>query len=96
LQIDRPIIICEIIFRDPKASPEEHKQRNQQLLNILNKFNYHIFQLLKTSDLKDIQSLRKIEEFSEEIWTQDNKHLCDYLFIPEEKQENILQIYSAV
>jgi FkbM family methyltransferase len=96
LQIDRPIIICEIIFRDSKASPEEHKQRNKQLLNILNKFNYRIFQLLKTSDLKDIQSMRKIEEFSEEIWTQDNKHLCDYLFIPEEKQENILQIYSAV
>lgn len=94
LQTDRPIIICEIIFRDAKAPLEEHRQRNQQLLKILNKFKYCIFQLKKTLDLKDINSIVESEDFSEEIWTEDNKDLCDYLFVPEEKKEEIMKIYT--
>ncbi|GAB4524340.1 MAG: hypothetical protein Tsb0014_02710 [Pleurocapsa sp.] len=96
LQTDRPIMICEIIFKDPNAPLEEHQKRNQQLLNILHQFKYCIFQLLKTLDSKDIKNLREIKKFSEETWTQDNQHLCDYLFVPEEKKEKVLKIYSAV
>ena len=66
-QSDRPTIICEIIFRDAEASIGEYQQRNREILNILDKYKYHIFQLIKTPDFKEIISIKEIEEFSDEV-----------------------------
>ena len=92
-QGDRPIIICEVIFRDVEASPKEYRQRNLEILDILRKFEYDIFQLIKTPDLKNIQKLREIKEFFKDVWTIENKDLCDYLFVPKEKRKQILEIH---
>jgi len=94
LKVDRPIVICEVLFRDIKASPENNLDRNQKMLKILTEFQYDVFQLIKTPDLKDIQEIRKVTEFSNEVWTIENKDLCDYLFIPSEKTELVKQVLN--
>ena len=93
-QLNRPIIICEVIFRDEKALPEEHQQRNLEIFKILNSYNYNIFQLIKAFDWENIQQIKEIYQFSNETWTKDNQNLCDYLFVPEEKKEQVLSLYS--
>ena len=87
IENNRPMIIGEILFRNAKESSENYLQRNQEFQNILAKFKYNIFQIYKTSDLKKIQKLEQISEFSNEIWNLKNKDLCDYVFIPKEKDE---------
>ena len=95
-QSERPIIICEIIFRDVEAPLKEHQQRNREILDILAKYKYYIFQLIKTPDLKEIQGIKEIKEFSDEVWTVDNKHLCDYLFVPDNRKTQILDLFEKI
>jgi FkbM family methyltransferase len=93
-KVDRPIVICEVLFRDLKASPETNLHRNKEMLKILKEFEYGIFQLIKTQNLKDIEKIKETKEFSNEFWTNENKDLCDYLFIPAEKKELVNQIFN--
>ncbi|MEL6438379.1 MAG: FkbM family methyltransferase [Cyanobacteria bacterium J06621_8] len=90
LQEYRPTIICEIIFRDSNAPLAEHQERSLELTSILDKFQYVIFQLIKSPDLQRVEGLKKIKIFSEEIWSVENKDLCDYLLVPQDRIKQIL------
>lgn len=94
LKTNRPIIICEILFRNSKDSPEKYLQRSQELVKVLTKSDYCILQLQKTPDLKFIRDVKEIQKFSDEVWQPTNRNLCDYLFIPKEK--NTQQLINEV
>jgi hypothetical protein len=87
---DRPLIVCEVLFRDETALPEGQAERNAAIMRLLNELDYVALQLIKTPDLKSISNVIKVTEFSNEVWTHENKDLCDYLFIPKE-DENLVR-----
>lgn len=88
----RPLIICEVLFRDRAASAKHKQERDTQLLNFLKEQNYLIFQIIKTENLETINYLQAINTFSQEIRTRENKNLCDYLFVPTEAQTIIAEL----
>lgn len=90
LQDYRPIILCEVLFADSKADLTNHKVRNDQLMQFLGDLHYEVLQLLKSADDAHIVDAKKIQNFTLEYWTYENKDLCDYLFIPEEREASVL------
>lgn len=82
----RPIILCEVLFADDKADLAYHEARNNQLMQFLEKLNYAVLQLHKSADDAHVAGARKIQNFTAEYWSHENKDFCDYLFIPEEKE----------
>lgn len=83
----QPIIICEILFRDPNEGKEIKQKRDDSITSLLKKHQYSILQIFKTADLKDVDSLKLKDDFSQEVWSQENKDFCDYLFVPNELVE---------
>lgn len=82
----RPIIICEVLFAHDCETIIFVRKRNLELKEILNSLNYKIYQIIKTEYNDDIAEFKFCTEFENVTWTVDNKNLCDYLFIPEEKE----------
>jgi FkbM family methyltransferase len=80
----RPIIICEVLFAHDNDTIKFVRKRNLELNEILNSLKYRIYQIVKTEKNDDITGLRFCPEFEDKIWTEENKDLCDYLFLPEE------------
>jgi len=85
LSSSRPVILCEVLFTDSAADIEATTRRNEELMRRLTAAGYRVWQLIKSADLKTVQSVRPVQEFPREYWTPANAELCDYLFLPEEK-----------
>lgn len=94
LKTNRPLIICEILFRNPEDSHEKYLQRSRELVEVLTKSDYCILQLQKTVDLKLINDAKEVADFSDEVWQPINKNLCDYLFVP--KERNAQQLINGI
>ncbi|MFQ5796123.1 MAG: FkbM family methyltransferase, partial [Candidatus Bipolaricaulia bacterium] len=86
--LDRPLILCEVLFTDKKADLADTKARNEMLMNLLSECDYTAWQLLKSGD--QVTKVKKIETFESAYWTPFNANLCDYLFIPQEHQQAVL------
>jgi FkbM family methyltransferase len=81
----RPFILCEVLFTDRNANITTSRQRNEMLLELLTQMDYCVRQLVKSPDLAHVVDARKCREFASAYWSNENKELCDYLFIPNEK-----------
>jgi hypothetical protein len=90
LQECRPLVLCEVLFTDSKADLLTTKLRNDKLMQLLKDTRYKVQQLIKSADGVHIVMARKIQEFPAAYWTDENKELCDYLFVPEEKETYVL------
>jgi FkbM family methyltransferase len=90
LKAHRSLILCEVLFTDPKADLAHHKARNDQLMKFLGGLNYRVLQLIKSSEDTHVIDAKKIQEFPSAYWSVENKKLCDYLFIPEEREAEVL------
>lgn len=91
----QPIILCEVLFTDSKADLSAKVQRNAKLRQLLTSMRYKVLQLVKSADTTHIVNVNKIQEFPSAHWSLDNKELCDYLFIPEDKETYILNSLLA-
>jgi FkbM family methyltransferase len=87
---DRPPILCEVLFTDPKGSLDESRTRNEQLAELLNDLGYNVWQIHKTQDGQGIENLQKINAFENAYYMPGNAALCDYLFLPDESAGKIL------
>jgi FkbM family methyltransferase len=85
----RPPILCEVLFTDKKADLSFMAARNQTLIELLNSWNYVVFQVIKNNDRSQVAKCQKISRFSSEFWSIKNMELCDYLFIPIEQEKTI-------
>jgi len=85
LESIRPIILCEVLSTDSAADIRISTSRNEELIRRLTRSGYSVWQLVKSDDLKDVQSIRHISEFPREYWSPANAELCDYLFLPRER-----------
>jgi FkbM family methyltransferase len=90
LQKFRPNILCEVLFTDEDADLSESKLRNQKLMALLNQLEFSVLQLIKPGDSPQVIDVKQIEEFSSGYWTHETMDECDYLFIPKEKEHQVI------
>lgn len=90
IEESKPPILCEVLFTDSKADISTQKLRNDKLVQLLTDMNYIILQLIKSPDNAHVVNAKQIQNFHSTYYTTDNMDLCDYLFIPEEKEAHVL------
>jgi len=89
----RPAILCEVLFTDPDAELESNKTKNAELMRLLGGFDYRVFQLVKSEDDKKVVKVNNIEAFETAYFSRPgNSDLCDYLFIPAEKERQVVNL----
>jgi len=84
LASDRPLVLCEVLWADPRADIETSTERNKKLVTLLKGLDYEIYQVLKHRGGNPAPTLRHISGFEAQVWSSSNEHLCDYLFAPAE------------
>jgi FkbM family methyltransferase len=92
LQKFRPNILCEVLFTDKDGDLSASKLRNQKLMTLLTQLDFGVFQLIKTEHSPQVMDVKRIEEFSSGYWTAETMDECDYLFIPKEKERQVLSL----
>jgi hypothetical protein len=91
LQKFRPTILCEVLFTDKDGDLAASKLRNQKLTALLNQLEFSVFQLIKTEDSPQVKDVKRVEEFNSGYWTGlETLDQCDYLFIPKEKEHQVI------
>lgn len=86
----RPIVLCEVLFTDPSADLARRKERNDRLARYLHDMRYVIRQLIKSPGGETVVDARAITAFDSAYWSVENGSLCDYLFVPEERDTDSL------
>jgi hypothetical protein len=61
-------------------------------MSMLNRINYLVFQIKKSTDGRHLANLEPITEFPLDIWTKAQAEACDYLFIPGDKENQIAKM----
>jgi len=95
IQDCRPLVLCEVLFTDSKADLSAAKFRNEKLMQFLMDMRYQVLQLIKSADAARLVETRKIQAFPSAYWTVENKELCDYLFVPDEKETHVTNSLSS-
>ncbi len=90
-----PIILCEILFRDPLASVALDKERKNMLMQFLQEKNYLVYQIVKTEDLREVKHLVKIDSLSDDPYCIDNQNLCDYLLFNIQDEQKVLESFNS-
>jgi len=52
--------------------------------------HYRVLQLIKSADDTRVVDVSRVQDFASAFWTHENKDLCDYLFVPSEKETAVL------
>jgi FkbM family methyltransferase len=90
LQKFRPNILCEVLLTDKDGDLSATKLRNQKLMALLAELEFSVFQLIKTEHSPQVKEVKQVEEFSEGYWTAETMDDCDSLFVPKEKERQVL------
>jgi Methyltransferase FkbM domain len=90
LQKCRPNILCEVLFTDKDGDLSVTKLRNQKLMALLTQLELSVFHLIKAEHSPQVKDVKRIEEFSSGYWTAETMDDCDYLFVPKEKEHEVL------
>jgi FkbM family methyltransferase len=95
LKHERPPVVCEVLFADKDADSNLIKTRNDQLMHLLSQNCYNVFQIIKTAKADKINSLRQVSSFSSAVFSEENRHFCDYVFVPEEAVEELSSMFKC-
>ena len=68
-----------------------NEARNKGIMKLMNELDYTVFQLIKSPDDMRIADAVRIEQFSNEILTEHNFQMFDYLFVPAGKETGVLK-----
>jgi hypothetical protein len=60
------------------------------MIQILNSLNYKVLHLIKSSDDLQVIDAKLIGGFSNETFSEENRPLCDYLFVPAEEEKRVV------
>jgi FkbM family methyltransferase len=92
LELWRPVILCEVLFSFPTLHHLAFvKERSDHLMQLLSEMHYQVRQIQKSVDHSRIEDAVKIDQFPAAYWTEENRHLCDYLFIPVEDEIRVMR-----
>jgi FkbM family methyltransferase len=95
IDLYRPIILCEILFRDPQACAVLYEERQNMLIKFLQEKKYVIYQIVKNNNLNGIQSLLKRDNFQDRLYSLQTQNLCDYLLFGIEDEPKLLQSFGS-
>lgn len=90
LRKSKPLILCEILLTDSNGDLSQMREKNERLMRLLGGMGYGAWQLLKSADCAQVVNAKKIEELPNTFWTEENRHTCDYLFIPVGEEAQVL------
>lgn len=90
---EKPWIALEVLHRDSAADVNAHDQRTDALLALIAELGYAVFLLDKPHDEGCVNGLTRVEDFPRIAWTPQNKHLCDYMLVPEADAEQAAQLF---
>ena len=81
----RPWIIVEVLHRDPHADGTEYNKRLNEIVILIKAAGYCLNKIQKTKDESSIISLQLLDDFPRAVWSEENRHECDYLLTPSEE-----------
>lgn len=91
LHRERPPILCEVLFTDPKGDLEASRTRNENIMSLLRGLSYRVLQIQKSPDLRSTAGFTPIDVFPVDYYRPANKHECDYLFLPDERAGELIE-----
>jgi len=95
LAADRPLVLCEVLGADPAADLDSWTRRATKLATSLESVRYLIFRLVKSGDLRRVVALTAMADFPVEVWTPERAECFDYLFVPEERADEVLSAIDS-
>lgn len=84
---ERPPVMCEVLFTDPKSDLEDSRARNADLMALLQSIGYQVLQIHKAADQSAITNLVPVDTFPSDYYSTANAALCDYLLLPAERAD---------
>jgi len=82
LRTSTPVVLCEVLFTDPKGDLAAAAERNGRLMQLLSNMQYEVWQLQKSADDAEIVGAVHVSQFANAYYSGENRDLCDYLFVP--------------
>lgn len=85
---DRPLIICEILAPGKEAvdPPSFVFERNDRVISFVSELGYRVFRIVKSGEFDLAPHLERVDQLAR-IPYEKSMDLCDYLFIPQEREE---------
>ena len=77
-----PLVVCEVLNRDPHTDAAAHERRGRALYATMDGLGYDVFRLNKNEDLSEVTGLTPVQSFPTEPYSQACWNTCDYLFAP--------------
>jgi FkbM family methyltransferase len=96
LKKHKPIIVCEVLDSHDKSVFEFTQKRATQLSDLLHSINYSIIKLETSSVLNKLVSFDKVETIILKQWTPKSYDLNDYLFYPEDIEQEVLSKIKGI
>ncbi|MCU0915125.1 MAG: FkbM family methyltransferase [Planctomycetes bacterium] len=78
----RPPIICEVLHRNGDAAADAYRLRVGRLTALVHELDYAILRIVKKEAESEFLGLEDVAALPTKVWTADNAHECDYLFVP--------------
>lgn len=80
----RTPIMCEVLHHHDPGTREASLKHHRELADLIRSRQYYIFRIDKTQHEGDLAGFTRVDAFPDEVYGDDNQHLCDYLLLPEE------------
>jgi len=94
LERSKSIIICEVLGTAKDRPLEIKEKRNSEIIQLLNTYNYTVYNLQKSEDLKKIIKLKEINQFPNVYWSEENKETFDYIFVPKNMVDDVKKLFK--
>lgn len=89
----QPLVVCEVLRRDPAADPAAYAARVSALRGFLREHGYQILRC-EVAATGRLHALEPVTAFPLEPWTPACAGQCDYLFVPDSFPRELL--HSAI
>lgn len=96
LREQKIFIICEILWAHLEEKLEETERRNTNIKKFLDESDYLIFQIIKSADNNFVDSLKKISKLQNQVFSEENRILCEYLILHKEEEYIIKDMFTVV
>lgn len=92
IEINRPIIVCEVLHSSNNSNLDKDKIRNDRLQLLLTELNYSISRVIhNNANIK----LQMVDGFDNLIWNPNKSiEMCDYFFFPSEILEKVKSSFN--
>ncbi|HUL58694.1 MAG TPA: FkbM family methyltransferase [Anaeromyxobacteraceae bacterium] len=94
LRSSRPFIMCEVLWAHCDERIEFMQGRNRDLMKLLLANDYAVFRFVLTPDQRALSGVEEVSEFPSGIYSAQNAHQCDYLFVPREHSPRVSEHFA--